>query len=514
MCGIVGYIGKRKALPILIQGIRNLEYRGYDSAGIAVLDGEKMYVERAVGRVANLEAKLPKRSVEGGLGIVHSRWATHGGVTEANAHPHTDCAGNIHLVHNGIIENYKELKEMLAARGHTFASETDTEILAHLIEDFYAKAKQPKTRFEDAVRAALKKVHGTYGLAILSRDNPDKLIAVRNFSPLLLGIGKKEYFIASDASAVMKYTRKVVYLEDGEMAVLTPRGYHISDLENRRRTRRPERLEWSMKKIQKGGFPHFMLKEIFEQPEAIMNSTRGRMVLKTGEVMLGGLREVKDELKTAKRVLLVGCGTAYLAGKAAEGMFEEFVGIPAQSYLASELRYREPVFQKGDVAFFVSQSGETADTLAALRELKRHKIPVFGVVNAVGSTIARETDAGVYQHVGPEIAVASTKAFTSQVTILALIAVMMGRMRGLPPKKAKEVLGAIKALPDELQKVLAQNNAIKKMAKKYLHYDNFLYLGRKYNLPAALEGALKIKEIAYVHAEGMSIGEMKHGRSR
>ena len=508
MCGIVGYIGKSKALPILLAGIKKLEYRGYDSAGLAVLNSHAS-LEKAVGRVENLVRKLGDRKILGTLGIVHSRWATHGGVTEPNAHPHTDCKKEVFLVHNGIIENYKELKNELEKKGHIFTSETDTEVLAHLIEFFYnAKKKVP---LEVAVRKALQRVRGTYGLAIFSSREPGRIIAARNFSPLLVGVGKGENLIASDASAVLSHTRKVMYLKDGEMAVLTPKSVKIFDTKQKRVARATEELDFNIKAIKKNGYPHFMLKEIYEQPEAIANSIRGRINPKTHEVVLGGLANVQEELKKAKRILIVACGTAYLAGRVGEYLLEEFASIPVKVDLASEFRYRKPVFLPGDIMFVISQSGETADTFAALEEAKRHGVLTLGIVNVVGSTIARDTNAGVYQHIGPEIAVASTKAFTSQVSIFMLIAVLLGRMRGLSPKNAKLLTQELRKLPKLIQEVLAEDASIKKIAKKYLKFENFLYLGRKYNLPTALEGALKLKEISYVHAEGISAGEMKHG---
>ncbi|OHA06525.1 MAG: glutamine--fructose-6-phosphate aminotransferase [Candidatus Sungbacteria bacterium RIFCSPLOWO2_01_FULL_47_10] len=511
MCGIVGYIGKQRALPILLDGIKALEYRGYDSAGFAVLQKNgAIKSEKAVGRVAMLEQKIgdPERYA-GTLGIIQSRWATHGGVTEANAHPHRDCSGNIMLVHNGIIENYKDLRNDLVRLGHSFRSETDTEVLAHLIEEY--RNINPKLDFEEAVRHALLSVRGTYGFAILDSRDPGVLIAARNFSPLLLGIGDKEYFVASDASAVLKHTAKVVYLDDGEMAVLTPKNYTVYDLRRNIKQKNQEKLEWSLEEAQKGGYPHFMLKEIFEEPEAIENSIRGRMIPKEGRVKLGGLDGVRDRLQQAKRILISACGTAYLAGRVGENMIEEYAGIPAEVDVASEFRYRKPVFRDGDVFLAISQSGETADTLASLREAKEKGIVSLGIVNVVGSTLARETDAGVYQHVGPEIGVASTKAFTSQVAILALLTVLLGRQRDMSVVTGERILKELAKIPDLMRKIIAQNNAIEKLAKKYQKYENFLYLGRKYNVPVAYEGALKLKEISYVHAEGCGAGEMKHG---
>ena len=507
MCGIVGYIGKQKALPVLLDGIKALEYRGYDSAGFAVLEENgKTKSEKSVGKVAFLEAKAAGKDFPGSAGIIHSRWATHGGVTEENAHPHSDCSGKIWLVHNGIIENYKELKEKLTSTGHRFRSETDTEVLAHLIEE-----ELKINTFEDAVRLALQKVRGTYGLAILSSDFPKTLIAARNFSPLLLGVGNGEYFIASDASPLLKYTRNVIYLDDGEMAVLTSDSHRVYDLGRNIREKELHEIEWTAELAQKSGHPHFMLKEILEGPEAIENSIRGRLIPEGGLAKLGGLSEVLEKLKSAKRVLISACGTAYLAGRVGEYMLEEYAGIPTEVDLASEFRYRKPVFKEGDVFLAISQSGETADTLAALREAKEKGILTLGIVNVVGSTMARDTDAGVYQHIGPEIGVASTKAFTSQVAILTLFTLLLGRQREMSLVTGERVAKELKRIPELTRKILEHGDAIAALAKKYQKYENFLYLGRKYNLPVAYEGALKLKEISYIHAEGYGAGEMKHG---
>ncbi|KKU52850.1 MAG: glutamine--fructose-6-phosphate aminotransferase [Candidatus Sungbacteria bacterium RIFCSPLOWO2_01_FULL_47_32] len=511
MCGIVGYIGKQKALPVLIDGIKSLEYRGYDSAGFAVSTaGGVVKSKKAVGRVSNLELKIEEKDIRhGNAGICHTRWATHGGVTEENAHPHSDCKGELWLCHNGIIENYKDFKSDLARRGHTFKSETDSEVLAHLIEEF--KTQDPALATEEAVRLALLSVRGTYGLALLDSKNPGTLIAARNFSPLLIGVGDGEYIIASDASAVLKHTKNVVYLDDGEMAVLTPKSHKIFDLKRNTINRKSEELTWDIEEAQKGGNPHFMLKEILEEPEAIENSIRGRIVAKEGLIKLGGILAVEEKLRNAKRILIAGCGTAYLAGKVGEYMLEEYGGIPVKIELASEFRYRKPIFREGDVMLVVSQSGETADTLAALAEAKQKGVLSLGIVNVVGSTIARQTDAGVYQHVGPEIGVASTKAFTSQVAILALLSVMLGRQRDMSVVMARRITEELSRIPELMKKIIKQSEAIKKLAKKYQPYRDFLFLGRKYNYPVALEGALKLKEISYVHAEGFSAGEMKHG---
>ncbi|MBI2639824.1 MAG: glutamine--fructose-6-phosphate transaminase (isomerizing) [Candidatus Sungbacteria bacterium] len=510
MCGIVGYIGRQKALPILMDGIKNLEYRGYDSAGFAVVTKSgNVRSEKAVGKVAVLQEKVHGKEFAGSAGIVHSRWATHGGVTETNAHPHRDCSGDIWLVHNGIIENYKDLKGELKKMGHVFRSETDTETIAHLIEEFRNKNKE--LDIAEAVRLSLLTVRGTYGLAVIDRREPEKLIAARNFSPLLIGIGEGEYFIASDASAVLKHTKDVIYLDDGEMAVLTPANHRIFDLKRNLLEKKFHKVEWSPEEAQKGGYPHFMLKEIFEEPHAIENSIRGRLVPEEGRAKLGGLAEVIPQVKNAKRILISGCGTAYLAGRVGEYMLEEYAGIPVEVDLASEFRYRKPVFREGDIMLAISQSGETADTLAALREAREKGVPTLGIVNVVGSTIARDTDAGVYQHVGPEIGVASTKAFTSQVAILALFTLLLGRQREMSLVTGERIAGELKKIPDFMRKILLQNDVIRRLAVKYQKYDNFLYLGRKYNLPVAYEGALKLKEISYVHAEGYGAGELKHG---
>lgn len=513
MCGIIGYIGKQNALPVLMDGLKRMEYRGYDSAGVAVCADTGIFYEKAVGKIVNLEAKLDDRvkdlkfknlKIQSGIG--HSRWATHGRVTEINAHPHSDCTGSLWLAHNGIVENYKELKEHLVATGHTFRSETDTETIAHLIE------QELKIHiFEDAVRLALKKIRGTYGLAIIHKNEPEKLIAARNFSPLLLGIGNEEYFIASDASAILKYTKNVMYLDDGEMAILTPTEHRVYDLGRNYRDKEVHTIEWSLEQAQKNGYPHFMLKEIFEEPEAVENSIRGRIIPHEGRVKLGGLSDVLEKLRDLRRIIIVACGTAYYAGRVGEYMLEEYAGIPVEVDYASEFRYRKPVFREGDVVLAVSQSGETADTLAAVREAKEKGILTLGLVNVVGSTIARETDAGVYQHVGPEIGVASTKAFVSQVAILTLLTVLLGRQREMSYVTGERILHELAMIPEHMRRVLTRNSSLEKIAKKYARFENFFFLGRKYNLPIALEGALKLKEISYIHAEGYGAGEMKHG---
>lgn len=510
MCGIVGYIGRKRALPILLGGIKNLEYRGYDSAGFVVVSDSGVKSEKAIGRVAALEKKIGSTErFSGKTGIIHSRWATHGKVSEENAHPHSDCVGKIWLVHNGIIENYKELKGDLLKTGHKFSSETDTETLAHLIEEF--QTRDPGLAIEEAVRLALLSVRGTYGLAVVGKNEPEKLIAARNFSPLLLGMGENEYFVASDASAVLKHTKNVIYLDDGEMAVLTPKEHKVYDLRRNVHEKKLQEIEWTYEEAQKGGHPHFMIKEILEEPEAIENSIRGRLIVEEGRANLGGLASVLEKLKNAKRILISACGTAYLAGRVGEYMLEEYAGIPVEVDLASEFRYRKPVFREGDVFLVISQSGETADTLAALREAKEKGVLALGIVNVVGSTMARDTDAGVYQHIGPEIGVASTKAFSSQVTILALFSLLLGRQREMSVVTGERIARELKKTPEFMRKIITAGDSIKKIAQKYQRYNNFLFLGRKYNFPVALEGALKLKEISYVHAEGCSAGEMKHG---
>ncbi len=510
MCGIVGYVGKQKALPILLGGIKNLEYRGYDSAGFAVVAKNGVKSQKAVGRVVNLETKTGDAGkYPGALGICQTRWATHGAVTEENAHPHTDCEENVWLVHNGIIENYREIKEDLTRMGHTFRSETDTEILPHLIEEF--RKKNEELPLEEAVRLALLSIRGTYGIAVIDRQEPQKLVAARNFSPLLIGVGEGEYFVASDASAVLKHTKNVIYLDDGEMAVLTPKAHTIFDLKRNLLKKMTSEIEWTPEQAQKGGYPHFMLKEIFEEPEAIENSIRGRLIPEEGLVKLGGLESVSEKLKDAKRIHIAACGTSYLAGRVGEYLLEEYAGIPVEVDLASEFRYRKPVFRRGDILLAISQSGETADTLAAIREAKEKGLLTLGIVNMVGSTMARDTDAGVYQHVGPEIGVASTKAFTSQVAILVLITLLLGRQREMSLVMGERIAKELQKTPELMRHILEQNDFIKSLAEKYQKYQNFLYLGRKYNLPVALEGALKLKEISYVHAEGYGAGELKHG---
>lgn len=505
MCGIVGYIGKKNVENTLLESLKRLEYRGYDSSGIAVLGDEKIISEKAVGKIVNLEEKLRGKSFKGAVGISHTRWATHGKPTEKNAHPHLSCDGNIAIVHNGIIENYQALKDDLKKKGHKFVSETDSEVIAHLVEDFY------KGDLRDAVLKTVKCVEGTYGIAVISKNNPDEIIAARKGSPLVLGIGSGENFVASDVSAILGHTKQVVYLNDGEIAKVWRDNFEITDTENQSIKCEINEIEWSLEESQKGGHDHFMMKEIMEQPEVIVNSTRGRIIVEDGDVKLGGLESVKEELRKIEKIIIVACGTARYAGLIGEYMFEEYAEIPTEVEYASEFRYRKPIVDEKTAVIAVSQSGETADTLAAIREAKRKGALTLGIVNTVGSTIARETDAGVYNHAGPEIAVASTKAFTSQVTVLALMTVMLGRERKMSLVTGKRIVEEISELPKKVDKILKQKEQIEKLAKKYAKYDNFMYLGRKYCFPLAEEGALKLKEISYVNAVGLASGEMKHG---
>ena len=506
MCGIVGYIGKKKALPILIHGLKSLEYRGYDSAGVAMFVNKKVETRKSVGRVKILERSLENTGcLDSHLGIGHTRWATHGIPSESNAHPHSDCSGRIFVVHNGIIENYKELKKYLQDHGHNFKSETDTEVVPHLIEDFLNKGKN----FGTAISDALKMIKGAYALAIIDVENPKTLYAAKLSSPLVIGVGNAENFLASDPSALIGKTKNVIYLNDGEVAKITRNHISITDLEKQKTPFEIIRLEWDLEQAQKGDFPHFMLKEIFEGPEVVRSAFRGRIKSDKNLVKLGGLEKILDKLKDTKRVLILACGTSYYAGLVGEYLFEEIAKLPAEVHFASEFRYRDEPLEKGTVAIAISQSGETADTLAAIRKAKEHDLLTLSIVNTVGSTIARETDAGVYNHAGPEIGVASTKAFLSQLTVLTLMAIYFSKNNG--HAASHSILKELEKIPEKIKKILDQSVKLKKLAKKYKSQDNFLFLGRRYNYPVALEGALKLKEISYIHAEGYGAGEMKHG---
>ena len=507
MCGIVGYLGLRPALPVLLEGLKRLEYRGYDSAGVAIRTSRGLQVGREVGKVAALEAKLgiDLASFEGCEGIAHTRWATHGVPAERNAHPHCDDRAGIAVVHNGIIENYQTLKKALEQKGHTFVSETDTEVLAMLIGELY------EGDLEMAVQAALREVTGAYAIAVIARDEPGVLVAARKGSPLMVGLGREEYIVASDPSAIVAHTQQAFALEDFTVCRLTMNGYRTSNLHNAPVTPKVMQLEMALEEIELGSFPHFMLKEIFEQPEALRNTLRGRIDTQRGEVILGGLQQVGRDFARAHRIVLTGQGTAWHAALVTEYMLEELARIPCDVQYASEFRYRNPIVEEGTVLVAISQSGETADTLAALEEAKLRGAMTLGIVNSVGSSISRITDAGVYLRVGPEIGVASTKAFTGQVAVGALMAIYAGRRRILSIEASRHLLLELEGIPTLIEKVLEQSESIKTLVAKYVDRENWLFLGRGYNYPVALEGALKIKEISYIHAEGMPAAEMKHG---
>lgn len=513
MCGIVGYIGKQKAVPILIDGLKRLEYRGYDSSGLVVIDaGKKHHALRKVGKVANLEASLGAvKDTLGGIGIAHTRWATHGKPSEENAHPHADCKHQFWVAHNGIIENYKELKDSLVKAGHVFKSETDTEVLAHLVEDEYQIPGGNGHKLLNAVQRVLARVRGTFGLVVVSSQEPDKIIAARNSSPLLLGIGNGENVVASDASAVIAITRNVIYLNDGEVAEITKDAYHIETLAGVDASRKPEALEWESSKIEKGGHEHFMHKEIFEIPEVIENSMRGRLIMEDGRAKLGGIERGKDELRKMQRILITACGTANVAGRVGEYMLEEYAGIPTEVDIASEFRYRKPVFTDHNLLLAVSQSGETADTMACVKEAREKGVMTMGIVNVVGSSIARETGFGVYNHAGPEISVASTKAFASQVTVLALLTMFLGRQREMSLVTGQRIAEGLKELPALVHRALLNEPMIIEIAKKYKDMKSLLTMGRKYNAPIATEAAIKFKEVCYIPTIDLPAGEMKHG---
>jgi glucosamine--fructose-6-phosphate aminotransferase (isomerizing) len=505
MCGIVGYVGPRKAYPLLMEGLQRLEYRGYDSAGVALIEHGGMVIQKNAGKIAVLAEKLKDCDFQATTGIAHTRWATHGEPTDTNAHPHTGMSGKIAVVHNGIIENYAALKEVLKQQGHIFKTDTDTEILAHLIEEYY------EGNLLLAVRRALTQVEGTYGIAVICTDNPDVMVAARSGSPLVIGCGDGENLVASDVAALLRHTNRVVYLEDGELAEINAKSFNITTLNDVAVSRHLQEISWSLDMIEKGGFPHFMLKEIFEQPETLKNATRGRLNFAEATARLNGLNLQYDELRHIRRIIITACGTSWHAALIGEYLIEEYARIPVEVEYASEFRYRSPIIHPGTVVFVISQSGETADTLAAMREAKRKGATCLGICNVVGSTIARESDGGVYIHAGPEIGVASTKAFTSQITVLSLITILLARMRTMSSEKGQEMIQALGSVPDEVKKVLGLNEKVKEIARRYYQKNNFLYLGRGINFPVALEGALKLKEISYIHAEGYPAAEMKHG---
>ncbi len=507
MCGIVGYVGNRSCLPILIEGLKRLEYRGYDSAGIAVQENGSLLVRKAAGKVRVLEERVSDGKFAARSGIAHTRWATHGAPNDVNAHPHTDCSGKIAVVHNGIIENYSVLKSALLAEGHKFVTETDTEVLAHLIE----KHTKRGLKLEEAVGAALRACEGTYGIAVVSSDEPGVIVGARNGSPLVVGVADGEYFLASDVAPIVGHTRQVVYLDDGEMAVISPDGFHTATINHDPVDKPVHEVEWDLGQIEKSGYDHFMLKEIHDQPASVRDSMRGRLNAEEGLARLGGLNMTPEQMRDIKRIIILGCGTSWHAGLIGEHMLEEHARIPVEVEYASEFRYRNPIVDQGTVVLVISQSGETLDTLAAMREARRKGARALGVVNVVGSTIARESDGGVYIHAGPEIGVASTKAFTSQVTVLALLTLVLGRQRAMSPEDGLLLARALDVIPNKIERILQREADVDKIVQLYGNHDNFLYLGRGYNFPVALEGALKLKEISYIHAEGYPAAEMKHG---
>ena len=505
MCGIIGYIGMRGATPLLLEGLKRMEYRGYDSAGVAVMSGTGVETRKAAGKISQLERALATKPVEGDTGIGHTRWATHGVPNECNAHPHVDCKGDIAVVHNGIIENSGTLKKGLEARGHEFASDTDTEVIAHLIEEAF------DGNLEDAVIEALWQIEGTYGIAVVSSKDKNKIVAARKGSPLLLGLGEGEYYVASDVSAILAQTREVVYLDDGDVAVLTRDGYTILNQRAQQLERGVSKIDWDLDQIERGGFDHFMLKEIFEQPETIENCMRGRLLPDQGTSKLGGLNMTDEELLKFDNILITACGTSWHSALIGEHMLESLARIPVEVEYASELRYRNPIVTDKTLCIVISQSGETADTLAAMREAKSRGARTYGIVNVVGSTIARESDGGIYVHAGPEIGVASTKAFTSQVIALLLFTLKLARLRNLSMVDGKEIIEELQKLPAKIQTILDRADEVEEIAEDFKNAQNFLYLGRGYSFPTALEGALKLKEISYIHAEGYPAAEMKHG---
>jgi glucosamine--fructose-6-phosphate aminotransferase (isomerizing) len=505
MCGIVGYIGEKDAVPVLIGGLRRLEYRGYDSAGVAVVTNGRVSVRKRVGKLRVLAEDLEKSPLPGKVGVGHTRWATHGAPSEVNSHPHSDNSGTIHLVHNGIIENYQALKERMIAEGHTFRSQTDTEVVAHLVGKYY------RGDLAQAVRDALKEVEGAYAIGVVCDQEPDVLVAARCGSPLIVGLGEGENFIASDVPAILNHTRRIIYLDDHEVIRITKDGVTVTDLDGNVVEKPVHTIEWDASAAEKGGYPHFMLKEIHEQPQVIRDTLRGRFAA-DGSITLDDMRISDDELRAIKKIVIISCGTAWHAGLVGKYLLESFVGIPCEVDLSSEFRYRNPLVDESTLVMTVTQSGETADTLAGLREAKRRGSKVVSICNVVGSSIARESNGVIYQHAGPEIGVASTKAYTSQVTCFVLFTMYLGRLRGvLSDERISEMVSELRELPGKIEKVLADQSAILECTEKYHTAQSSLYLGRSYNFPSALEGALKLKEISYIHAEGYAAGEMKHG---
>jgi len=519
MCGIVAYLGDKRAEPILIEGLKRLEYRGYDSAGIAVLNNSDLQLVRSAGRISDLEQRLGKAGLDGTVGIAHTRWATHGAPTEANAHPHLDHTGRIAIVHNGIIENFATLKTWLKGEGCRFFSDTDTEVIANLISHFFynqvrggaAAESSVEARLEQAVRLALGELEGTFGITVICRDKPDLLIAARRGSPLILGLGDGEYIIASDAAAIVQHTKQAIYLGDNEMVVVNRDGYRTSTIDNVAIKAKIEQIEYSLERIERAGFEHYMAKEIAEQPQTLADCLSGRLDLRNKEIHLGGISHLSREIVRARKLIITGCGTAWHAGLVAEYVIEQLAQLPTEVDYASEFRYRNPIIEDGSIMIVISQSGETIDTLAALREAKARGALTLGVVNSVGSTIARETDAGIYLHVGPEIGVASTKAFTGQLAVLSMLALYIARRRHMSQQRYESYIEALSKIPRQITTALEQTEHIRQVAQEYCHQENWLFLGRGYQFPVALEGALKLKEISYIHAEGLPAAEMKHG---
>ena len=515
MCGIVGYIGKKQAAPIILEGLRHLEYRGYDSAGITVLEGGQLDTRKQKGKIVDGLAKLlEKHSPHGSLGIGHTRWATHGEPSDRNSHPHLDRSGKISIVHNGVIENFDALRDKLKAKGHEFKSETDTEVLAHLIGDHYAKkdgTPEGVHPLTNAVMNALREVIGTYGIAVICSDFPGVMVGARRGSPLIVGVGKDEHFLASDASAIVAHTRQVAYLNDYDVATIEADRFDVKSLGSDTARVQISQIEYSAEAAEKGRFAHFMLKEIFEQPQTVRNAMRGRVDFEESTAKFGGLNMTTAELRAIDRVVIPACGTSWHAALIGEYLIEEFAHLPTEIEYASEFRYRNAPIEKNTLVLVITQSGETADTLAGMRESRRRGHKVLAICNVVGSTIAREADGGIYLHAGPEIGVASTKAFTSQVTVLTLLAILLGRIRMLSGSRGMEIIRALEAIPAQMEAILAQDEQIKKIALKYAACEDFFFLGRQYNFPVALEGALKLKEISYIHSEGYPAAEMKHG---
>jgi glucosamine--fructose-6-phosphate aminotransferase (isomerizing) len=508
MCGIVAYIGKKQAYPVILKGLKRLEYRGYDSAGVALIN-DGLHVYKKQGKVAELEESLVGKKLEGHIGIGHTRWATHGAPNDRNAHPHTSGDGKLAIVHNGIIENYAQIRKELLNKGHEFSSDTDTEVLVHFIEEI---RRNNDCSVEEALRIALKRVVGAYVIVLLDVDNPDTLIAARKGSPLVIGIGKDEHFLASDASPIVEYTREVVFVNDYEIAIVKADELILKNISNEIQTPYVQKLDIELTAIEKSGYDHFMLKEIFEQPQTIFDSLRGRLDAKQGTLTLGGIREHIEQFEAAQRMIMIACGTSWHAALVAEYMFEELCRVPVEVDYASEFRYRNPVIREGDIIVAISQSGETADTLVAIESAQQKKAFIFGVCNVVGSSISRLSNAGAYTHAGPEIGVASTKAFTAQLAVLCMIALKVGYEKGeVEQKRYHQLLRELEAVPQKVEESLQLNEQIQQIAAKYKDARDFLYLGRGYNFPVALEGALKLKEISYIHAEGYPAAEMKHG---